>query len=69
MQVLVLFVNLNFLDIIFYFVPPGTYYSRDGGRAKSRHMYKGPTDKDQGVGGIESGRWERVIRGREMCRK
>ena len=26
------------------------------GRVKSRNMYKGPTDKDNGGGGIECGR-------------
>ena len=28
------------------------------GRVKSRNMYKGPMDKDNRVGGIESERWD-----------
>ena len=27
------------------------------GRVKSRNMYKGPMDKDNGTGRIECGRW------------
>ena len=50
-QELVLFVNSSFLDTTFSFVPPCTSYSRARGRVKSRNMYKGPMDKDNGVQG------------------
>ena len=37
------------------------------GRVKSRSMYKGPTDKDKGVGmRTEGGRWGWVRQGRVM---
>ena len=34
------------------------------GRVKSRNMYKGPMDKDNGQGRIECGRWGWLGKGR-----
>ena len=38
-------------------------------RVKSRNMYKGPMDKDNGEGRIECGRWGCVGQGRVMEEK
>ena len=35
----------------------GGLLGKSRGRVKSRNMYKGPMDKDNGTGRIECGRW------------